>query len=200
MSLPTAGERSLLQQHLNTFSVYLENQQIYLEIIPVSVCNMATSSNSSIKFSHNVFDINNDNDRCLFVAVNILHELVHCFEPVHVTLEENKLLFCSLTNGQHLQDAARSTFEQGEIFEVMMFGGIFGRADANTLEGYCSKSDMDFLFVINDHCRYRHFFHSYDLKIIYNIINRKKDVFSFTTSFVQLVDVSLIFFDYPEHK
>ncbi len=148
MSLSTTGERSLLQQHLNTFSVYFENHQIYLEITPVSACTMATSSNPSIKFSHNVFDINNDNDRWLFVAVNILHELVHCFEPVHVTLEENKLLFCSLTNGEHLQDAARITFEHGEIFEMLMFGGIFGRVNANTLEGYCSKSDMDFLIVI----------------------------------------------------
>ncbi len=66
------------------------------------------------------------------------------------------------------------TFEQGEIFEIMMFGETIDRVDEHTLQGRCSESDKDFYFVINHYHQYRHFFHSYDLTIIYNIINRKK--------------------------
>jgi hypothetical protein len=174
MPLPTAEQRSLLQQHLNKFVVFLENHQLYIGTTATSANTSATIPEPYIRISHNVFHINDDNNRWFFVAVNILHELVHCFEPVHVDLEHIKLLFCSFVNGQHLREPVQRTFEQGEIFEIMMFGGIIGRIDEYTLLGRCSESDTDFYFVINHHHQYRHFFHSYDLTIIYNIINRKK--------------------------
>lgn len=99
---------------------------------------------------------------------------MNCFEPAHIDLEQQNLLFCPWINGQHLQEPVQRTSEQGEIFETMMFGGIVGRSGENTWQGRCSESDQDFHFVINDHHQYRHFFHSYDLTIIYNIIKRKK--------------------------
>lgn len=153
-----------------------------------------------IRVSNNVFDIDDDNDRWLFVAVNTLHELVHRFEPVDIDLQEAGFLFYSFVKSQHIQEAVQRTFERGEIFEIMMFGGMIGRIDKHTLQGRCSESDQDFQFIINHHHQYRHFFHSYDLTIIYNIINRKKDGLSFTISFVQLVGVSLIFSKHFGHK
>ncbi len=174
MPLPTAEQRSLLQQHLNKFDVFLDNHQLYIGTTATSAITSTTIQEPYIRISHNVFDINDDNDRWFFVAMNILHELVHCFEPVHVDLQEIKFLFCSFVNGQHLPEAVQRTFEQGEIFEIMMFGGIIGRIDEYTLLARCSESDKDFYFDINHHHQYRHFFHSYDLTIIYNIINRKK--------------------------
>lgn len=126
MSLPTEDQRSLLQQHLQRFSVFLRNHQLHGTANPASAITKATLENPMIEFSNNICDVVDDNDRWLFVAVNILHELVHCFEPVTVDLAKDNILFCLLVNGHHLQDAVTMTFEQGEIFEIMMFGGLLG--------------------------------------------------------------------------
>jgi hypothetical protein len=113
------------------------------------------------------FNIDNDNDRWFFVSVVILHELVHCFEPLHIDLELNHLLYCSPVNVQQLQDSSlERIYEQGEIFETMVFGGVVGRIDARTLRVQCSESDSQFNFVINDDNQLCHFFVSYDLTII----------------------------------
>jgi len=76
---------------------------------------------------------------------------VHCFEPLHNDLEENHLLYCSPVNAQQLQDGSlERIYEQGEIFETMMFGGVFGRIDARKLPLQCSESDSELNFVIDD--------------------------------------------------
>jgi hypothetical protein len=56
---------------------------------------------------------------------------VHYFEPLHNDLEEKHLLYCSPVNAQQLQDGSlERIYEQGDIFETMMFGGVVGRIDA----------------------------------------------------------------------
>jgi hypothetical protein len=121
MALPTEGQLSLLQQHLNNFSVRLVNHQLCIGNTATSAYTLATIQNPYTALSINVFDINDDNDRWLFVPMNILHEFVHCFEPVHVDLEDQKLLFCFFVNGRNVEESKRRTFEQGEIFEIMIF-------------------------------------------------------------------------------
>lgn len=107
------------------------------------------------------------------MAANILHELVHCFEPVTVELDKINVLVCSVITGQDFPTEPTTTSEQGEIFEIMMFGGIIGRID-NTVYAYCSKVDYGFQFAISSHSQYRHFFRSHDLTILYNIVQAKK--------------------------
>ena len=149
MPLPTEGERSLLQQHIQRFSVFLRNCQLFVGTNKSSAQTTALWSDPMIEFSKNVFDVTDDNDRRLFLAINILHELVHCFELVTVDLCDCGILFSLWTNDPHLQEPVTRTFEQGEIFEIMMFGRIIGRTDDNTIEAWCSVSDEDFQFVIN---------------------------------------------------
>lgn len=190
MPLPTEDERSLLQQHLRRFSVMIRNDQIYVSGSKASATTQTFNNDPTINFSKDIFDMTDDHDRWLFVASNILHELVHCFEPDTTSLEDTEVLFCVVINSRHLTSAPMTTFEQGEVFEMMMFGGIIGRIDNNAIYGCCSKVDPDFQFVINNHDRYRHFFHSYDLTILYNIIQTKKRrmlVFDFLRSVVRCI-------------
>lgn len=174
MPVPTQNQQLLLHQHIQNFTAVLFNDQVIVDGKPSNACTYAKREPPFTAFSRNIFDITDDNDRWFFVAMGILHELVHCFEPVHVDLEDNFLLYCSPVNTRRQEDVSLGrVFEQGEIFEIMMWRGIVGRIDQNTLQWQCSGSDKDFHFVIDQH-QYRHFFVSYDLTIIRNIIKRKK--------------------------
>ncbi len=84
MPLPTAEQRSLLQQHLNKFVVFLNNHQLYVGTTATNAIISATIQEPYIRISHNVFNINDDHDRWFLATVDILHELVHCFELVHI--------------------------------------------------------------------------------------------------------------------
>jgi hypothetical protein len=60
---------------------------------------------------------------------------VHCFEPVHIDLEDEHISYCSPVDAQQLEDGSfERMYEQGEIFEMMILGGVAGRIDANTLQ------------------------------------------------------------------
>jgi hypothetical protein len=174
MPFPAEEQRTLLQQHLKKFAAVVYNGQVKHNNKPVYAFTASKHEDPYIAFSLNIFDINDDNDRWLFVACIVLHELVHVFEPDHVDLQDSQLLYCSPVNTRRRVNASlERVFEQGEIFEIMMYGGVVGRIDQNTLQWECLESDKDFHFVI-DRQQYRHFFISYDLTIILNIINRKK--------------------------
>jgi hypothetical protein len=176
LPFPTEEQRSLLQQYLSNFSAFLEKGQVIVDYEPVNACTLSTFVPPFSTFSRNIFDVNDENDQCLFVGLVILHELVHCVEPVHVDLEKDHLLYCSPVVARRREGALSETlFEQGEIFEMMMYGAIVGRPrlNSNTLIWQCSRSDPDFEFLIDQH-EYRHIFVSYDLTIIRNIIDRKK--------------------------
>ncbi len=93
------------------FVVFFENHQLFVGTTATSAYTSATIKDPYIRVSNNVFDIDDDNDRWLFLVVNILHELVHCFEPVDIDLQEVGFLFSSLVNDQHIREAVQRTFE-----------------------------------------------------------------------------------------
>jgi len=129
-----------------------------------------------MEISLHCFNIGNYNAKILFIAAVILHELVHVFEPQEVDLEEQEKLFCKVFYAEGLStDPAKITFKQGEIFETMFFGGVAERFERNDIHwgGYAQPSNESH-FRIDDDNQYHQFFVTSDLKIIRNILKRKK--------------------------
>ncbi len=129
-----------------------------------------------MEISLHCFNIGNYNAKILLIAAVILHELVHVFEPQEVDLEEQEKLFCKVFYAEGLStDPAKITFKQGEIFETMFFGGVAERFERNDIlwGGYAQPTNESH-FRIDDDNQYHQFFVTSDLKIIRNILKRKK--------------------------
>ncbi|CAF0987217.1 unnamed protein product [Rotaria magnacalcarata] len=104
-----------------------------------------------IEFSNHIFIIDDDNSRLLFVCAVILHELVHIFEPTNIDLEKEFRLFCEVFNTQRRSaDPPKATYEVGEIFETMLFGGTAVRYNENEIRWCGDADENEAHFFIND--------------------------------------------------
>jgi hypothetical protein len=118
MSFSVEEQRSF-QQHSSNFTAILENGQVRIFGECVHACTLSKYKPPYTTFSGNIFNINNKNDWWLFLALVILHKLVHCFEPVHVDPQEDYLLYYSPVNARRREDTSlERVFEQGEILEI----------------------------------------------------------------------------------
>jgi hypothetical protein len=118
MSFPMEEQRSF-QQHSSNFTAILENGQVRIFGECVHACTLSKYKPPYTTFSGNIFNINDKNDWWLFLALVILHKLVHCFEPVHVDPQEDYLLYYSPVNARRREDTSlERVFEQGEILEI----------------------------------------------------------------------------------
>ncbi len=73
--------------------------------------------------SSHSWDFNDNNARTLSFRVVILQELGNIFEPFYVNLEEIIDLFDEVFIGEAFSTTlSEKRFEQGEIFEIILFG------------------------------------------------------------------------------
>ncbi|CAF4446301.1 unnamed protein product [Rotaria socialis] len=88
-----------------------------------------------------------------------------------VPTEEEQLLF---NTQRRSADPPKATYEVGEIFETMLFGGTAVRYNENEIRRCGDADDNEAHFFINDDRQYHRFFITYDLAILRYIPKRKR--------------------------
>ncbi|CAM4927519.1 unnamed protein product [Rotaria socialis] len=174
MPVPTEEEQLCMKQHTKLFTAVLRSDRINYAG-QVLYANTKALIQLQFEFSNHIFIIDDDNSRLLFVCAVILHELVHIFEPTHIDLEKEFRLFCEVFNTQRRSaDPPKATYEVGEIFETMLFGGTAVRYNENEIRRCGDADDNEAHFFINDDRQYHRFFITYDLAILRYIPKRKR--------------------------